>query len=1156
MRTRLVSRTSKATFCLGRVAAYCLLAWLLSGGSPAVAQTTPAVKAYVCPAGTVQAAAEQLRNEFGMIPGVGIAADERTSQVIVVASPEIQTRISQRLAALTTPARVLPPSGPASPATAVATTGGENRFSVVSLSLRHCTAEQLEASLASILGNRLLVIPSAQLQTRRYRVASRGGENVDLTIDSATRQLTLEGPGAAVEACGRLIRAFDSLDEADGQNTRLVPLRSSKPASIQRTIAALRDTTGAPDSRLPPPAMFVHAQGQGDVQQPPGRAAAPAPAAAEKTPEGKPRVGLVNPVDIETLEGLDVLVLRGKAQDLEQVLQIINQIERISTETEPAIHVLPLRCVDCRAMERMIQKLYADVYAPRQGEVSITAVVKPNALLIVGRPENVRTAVELAGKLDQPVTPETQFQVFQLRHAAAATAQSTILDFYKDRSGTEKDRNGLAPQLHVTADVRSNALLVQACPRDIEELAALIARIDTPSGAAVNELRIIPLQHSLANKLSDILMSAIGAATAGAQAGPTTGQPSPGRGSTPPAGPTARPQDGQRSAMLRFLTIDARGRRLVESGILSDVRITPDAQANALLVSAPTSCMELIEAVIRQLDGVPATVAEVKVFTIVNSDATSLKDMLQTLFTGQASGGNRSATGSTDADGGLVGLRFAVDARTNSIIASGSAAELRVVEAILLRLDDSEVRQRENAVFRLKNSDARQVAGAIEQFLSKQRDRQREQNQSGTTAFEQIEREVVVVPEVGSNSLILSATPRFFAEVKHIVDQLDIRPPMVMIQVLIAEVATRNTDEFGIELGIQDGLLFDRSLLSGLQWKNTTYTTQTSTTQTQTLVAASNTPGYNFNSADSLGNSGAASSLANATQVAGQGLSRFSVGRASAFSDVGFGGLVLSASSESINALLRALSECRRLEILQRPQIMTLDNQTAFIQVGQKVPRIQSANFQEATQVNTTVLENVGLVLLVTPRISPDGLVVMMIDAERSEVGPEAEGTPVTVANNQVIRSPRIDITKAETTVSATSGQTVVLGGLLTKRKEEYHRKVPLLGDIPIVGRLFRADGTQTKKSELLIIMTPHIVRSEAEADAIRQTEAARMNWCLADVIELHGDAGLRGRTDNWSDAETQAVYPDMKPPVGPGGRQLGAEAIPVPPALPTEKSK
>jgi hypothetical protein len=243
------------------------------------------------------------------------------------------------------------------------------------------------------------------------------------------------------------------------------------------------------------------------------------------------------------------------------------------------------------------------------------------------------------------------------------------------------------------------------------------------------------------------------------------------------------------------------------------------------------------------------------------------------------------------------------------------------------------------------------------------------------------------------------------------------------------------------------------------------------------------------------------------------------------------------------------------MEVLERPQIMTMDNQPAQIQVGQMVPRITSANIITAgQQINTTNMEPVGMILQVTPRISPDGLVVMEINAQKSDVGPDSEGTPVTVAQGQVIRSPRINITQTQTTVSATNGQTVVLAGLIAKNHSEVHRKVPLLGDLPLVGALFRFDSVSCNKTELLIIMTPHIVRNETDADAVKQAEAARMSWCLCDVNAIHGEAGLRQRSDGWSDAETQVVYPDMKPIIGPDGKTGGPEMIPAPSGVPTDK--
>jgi type II secretion system protein D len=628
---------------------------------------------------------------------------------------------------------------------------------------------------------------------------------------------------------------------------------------------------------------------------------------------------------------------------------------------------------------------------------------------------------------------------------------------------------------------------------------------------------------------------------------------------------------GEKSAMLRFVTVDAKGQKILNSGILTDVRITPDQRSNSILVSAPADSMDLIQALIQELDQRPAATAAIKVFTIVNADVVGLVDMLQTLF-GQTGGGLQQGliqTGGGEGESSLIPLRFAVDVRTNSIIVSGSQSDLNVVEAILLRLDESDVRQRKSTVYRLKNAPAQDVANAINTMLSSER--QIQQEAPGLVSpFQQLEREVVVVPEIVSNSLIVSATPRFYEEIQALVEKLDQRPPMVMIQVLIAQVALNNFNEFGIELGLQDSLLFDRSVLGAIQTlTNTTQTTTnngtggtvTTTATQQNIVSATNTPGFGFNN-QPLGNSGSTSALNTAGNTAGQALSSFGVGRTN--SSLGYGGLVLSASSESVSALLRALQQEERLEVLSRPQVMTMDNQPAYIQVGQRVPRVNSSSITTAgNQINTITLENVGLILGVTPRISPDGLVVMELDAEKSALEPLSSGIPISVlTNGQVITSPIIDITTAQTTVSALDGQTLVFAGLISKEKDVIKRRVPYLSDIPILGSLFRYDSTTDNRTELLIVMTPHIVKTEEDMDHLKRLEASRMSWCLADAQAMHGDLGVRGRKDQWHDSETTVIYPDAEggvPATGqptPAPARGSAEVVPTPPAIPQDERK
>jgi type II secretion system protein D len=856
-------------------------------------------------------------------------------------------------------------------------------------------------------------------------------------------------------------------------------------------------------------------------------------------------------VQIEVVEGTDLFVIRGNPRDVARVMEVIREIEEMARVSEPQIVVHMLTNVDSQAMAGLLQQLFApadeDQYTigSYYGRLLALPLGRPNAVLLVGAPTTVAKAEEILGQLDVPSQTATQFEVFRLKHAQAEAAQTVVEELFTALEDEDGVPPAFGPKALVIAELRTNALVVRASPRDMEEVRQLVNEIDQPGGEIVNEIRVFQLRHSLATTLAPVLQRAV-------------------RGESATEG-GAEVAEGL-ATLLRLVTIDAEGQQTLESGVLAGVTVNADQRANALVVSGPPDSMPLMAALIAELDKLPEAVAELKVFTIENGDAVSLAEMLQQLFglpTTQAGGGQQGAAAQ------IFQLRFSVDERTNSIIAAGSADELLTVEAILLRLDAGESRSRLNKVYRLKNAFAGDVALALQDWLL--RKREVEQTAPGVISpFTQLEREIVVVAEPASNSLIVSATPDYYKELEGIIQQLDEQAPMVMIQVLIGEVRLGDADEFGLELGLQDSTLFDRSLLENLLTTQNTITQPGGgpTVTTEIIQSADLTPGFNFgNPAFGLPNSGSDKSLGTASKVAAQGLSSFAVNRVSP--DLGFGGFVLSASSNSISMLLRALQESRRLEVLSRPQIMALDNQEGRSFVGQIVPIITSTQFNQitGTPINTTEQQPVGLELIVRPRINKEDLVVMTIWAFKRELVPIEQGIPIAVdpAGNP-IRSPIINSTEAQTTVSAVSGQTVVLSGLLTKRDEALHRRVPLLADIPLVGDLFRFDSTRLVRTELLIILTPHVVRGRLEVERLNQVESARMNWCLSDVVDLHGPAGLRSRSDMLGAAEAETVYPVLAPgeldqvipPDGPGltptpaiPDEYGApgEPMPTPPA-------
>ncbi|MCA9196473.1 MAG: hypothetical protein KDA87_03005 [Planctomycetales bacterium] len=996
------------------------------------------------------------------------------------------------------------------PATAATAARPLNNDSVSRFVALPSDAAAIEQRFQTLLGQRLNHVANEGI----YLLTTAAGETIEFEFDYRRRGVLVTARVALVDQAARLLQAVSPMAQADSR-TAVVSIERTDPYRLKEAIEAYRGQNGS-DNRLSPAgsnrtnqpspnhSSQVLAPGSGlalvnylfqDQNAEASTAdsndsAATAPAAAT-TPGG-----LDVDVEVETLPDLDVIILRGRNRDVRKLTEIIQELERLSRETQPAIRIVQLQHAQSEAIATIVEGVQEDLTGRRQGRVSVTPLVKPNALLLIGWGDAIESVVELIQKLDTPVAPETQFQVFRLRSANATIAQTAVAQFFANRTG-------LGPKVQALADVQSNSLIVYASPRDMQEVQRLVESIDSPASDMVNRAEVVPLKNSLATDLAATLQTAI-QSTDGA---------------------------GQPTGVLELLTVDAAGEQLIRSGILSRVKITANARNNSLIISGPKETVPMIRALINELDS-PGAVAQIKVFRILNGDATSLVQMLRSLLPTQTGANIGPQLPTADGDTSLAPLRFAVDNRTNSIIATGGAGDLEIVQALLLRLDEKDIAERRNEVYRLKNAPAIDVAAAINEFLRSERIVS--QAAPGVqNPFEQIEKEVVVVPEPVRNTLIISATPRYFDEIERLVQELDQEPPQVMIQVLIAEITLGSQTEFGVELGLQDSVLFDRSLLGELV--TTTTTDQTSTaagivTSTQQIIqAATNEPGFNFNN-QPLGNSGSTKALQNSDRVGSQGLSSFAVGRVN--SELGFGGLVLSASSDSVSVLLRALQESRRLDVLSRPQIRTLDNQTAFIQVGQRVPRIVQSNVTDGgRQTNEVALENVGLILGVTPRISPAGTVVMEIDAEKSSLGPEAEGIPVSFApDGSAIRSPRIDTTTAQATVSASSGETIILGGLITKETQAITRRVPYLSDIPLLGNAFRFDSSAHRRKELLIVLTPHVIRSPEDSERINQIEMARMSWCAADVFEVHGDMGLSSQMTMFDESAPAVIYPHENP--------------------------
>jgi type II secretory pathway component GspD/PulD (secretin) len=453
----------------------------------------------------------------------------------------------------------------------------------------------------------------------------------------------------------------------------------------------------------------------------------------------------------------------------------------------------------------------------------------------------------------------------------------------------------------------------------------------------------------------------------------------------------------------------------------------------------------------------------------------------------------------------LIPLRFSGDIRTNTVLAVGSAESLSVVEAILLRLDNDDTRKLETTVFQLRNAPADLVAETLLNFLEQQQALQ-DSSEDLISNIERIRQQVLVAPDVNSNSLIVSASPQYFSQITGIIETLDAQPPEVVIQALLVEVTLDATDEFGIELGFQDPLLLARGM-----------TAATATTAT---------PGLNFNNTSvALGNN-FTTAAPNTGNVATQGLSNFSLGRQNG--NLGFGGFVFSAQSDAVSVLLRALAARRTLHVLSRPQVRTTHNNLARVNVGQSVPLVNGVTVSQLGQANPQIVrQDTGITLEVTPRITPDGMVAMDVFASKS--GLAGTDVPVFVnSDGSTITSPIINQSIADTIVNVPNGQTIVIGGMITKSDSSLERKVPWLGDLPVVGRAFRYDSTTVSRTELLIFLTPRIVLSDLDSELIKQVESERLHFIESEAEEIHGPLYSVPQTS--SELLPHELYPDLQP--------------------------
>jgi len=295
-----------------------------------------------------------------------------------------------------------------------------------------------------------------------------------------------------------------------------------------------------------------------------------------------------------------------------------------------------------------------------------------------------------------------------------------------------------------------------------------------------------------------------------------------------------------------------------------------------------------------------------------------------------------------------------------------------------------------------------------------------------------------------TNSLIISAPEPVYRELRAVIDKLDQRRAQVFVESLIAEVRA------------------DKSAELGIQW--------------QGLVGGVGVLGTNFSTANASGGGSAPNILNFAAQFYGYGEDNW---RPSVAPGTGFN---LAAATSRLGILANFLQSTGTGNVLSTPTLLTLDNEEAKIIVGQNVPFVTGSYTNTGSSSNTSVnpfqtyeRKDVGLTLRVRPQISEDGTIKMVIYQEVSDVVPGTSSSATGPTTNK---------RAIESSVLVNDGSVVVLGGLLEDKFYRNEDKVPLLGDVPVLGNLFRSQSRALVKTNLMVFLRPVIVRDAESTES------------------------------------------------------------------------
>lgn len=455
--------------------------------------------------------------------------------------------------------------------------------------------------------------------------------------------------------------------------------------------------------------------------------------------------------------------------------------------------------------------------------------------------------------------------------------------------------------------------------------------------------------------------------------------------------------------------------------------ITAYPPSGILIVTDSESNLKRLQAIVRAID-VRGSEGTVAVIPLEYASAGKTAANLAKFWERSAREQGRPAEAS---------LNIVPDERMNALIAYGEGRDIDRLRSIVAQIDRPAPRGQGNVrVYKLEHADATELSDVLNGLVGKQTASAAQAEGQPPKAQGRVQpivsAGVTILPDKATNSLVVTAGSDDFAQIEELIRTLDSPRKQVLVEALIMEVSSTASLEFGTQ--VQGATTFD---MGGRRAAAGGYSVPPGLTSSIVTPPATST---------------------------------FGVGVIA--EPITLGGITFT----NLNALISAGKINNDFNIISTPQVMTLDNQEAAITVAENRP-FQTSQTSTLDNVNNIITQysyrDVGTILKLTPQINEGGMIKLKIFQEFSEVDEARTG----VSTLPVTRK-----RTTETTVAVRQGQTVVLSGLIGKSSTASVRKVPLLGDIPVLGWLFRFESETERKTNLIVFITPRIVSNPREA--------------------------------------------------------------------------